>query len=166
MKLKSVLLLVITMFVFALASFAQVSQPFTLTGLAGIGSNGTNAAAFTTNTPTASQQVIPVKYAKPGSAYTSPLPSALWLTTQGSVGPQTTNTYYFANSRDGTLNTLVSSNYWWSVSVISQGTNPVSAFVPLGASNYVSSQGFVLVQTVFGGTNAMTNLSASVTWPE
>ena len=145
---------------------AQLTQPQAIPGIAGISTLGTNIPPVVTNTPVTSLSVIPLKYPKPGSAYTSPLPCALWIPVLGSGGPQTTNTYWFANSRDGTTNTLASSNYWWSVSVYGQGTNAVNGYAYVASSNYLGSLGFALVQTVFGGTNAMTNLTPYISWPE
>ena len=142
---------------------AQVSTPFAIPGVTGIW-------AFTNTGPTniavPVPSIIPVHYAKAGSAYTSPLSSVLWAASQGAPGFQSTNTYWFANSRDGTTNTLASSNYWWSVSAIAQGTNPTTAFVPIGASNYIGAQGIALVQITLGSTNAMTNLQSYISWPE
>ena len=131
------------------------NAPFTFT----TPNAGTNASAgLVTN---ATVQICKVVGAPVGVS--SPLPCAIWPSGGGLTAGASTNTFTFANSMDGV--TLVNTNYWTVTLACNNGTNVITGYNYVPATNYTGAKGFGLVSVTIGGTNGFTNGSVVVSWP-
>lgn len=148
-----------------LVGVQQARAQFVWTNVTGL----TLASAGSSNLPASKIIIAPVHYPPGGvNALSTPMPLFVYnnWSSGAAVGYTNQITLTFANSADGTTNTLDWNNTWavklistYASNALSSGNMyPTGAGVFVNPTNFAGAKGFALISiAVAGGTNSYTN---------